>query len=371
MIPLMLAEDLNRFYSRHYPQLLPLSLVASVELAPGSRAPSAADAYLLIRHADAISDRARHYLDFVSKLMPIFRRIEIWYNQNVKAPGDHKDAQARPGGWAGYGMLPLALALYTAIQDGTEGDYLECGVFKGGSLACMSHVCALLGVKAIAADTFNGLPESDETGYWQKGQFTGQLDEVQAYVKTIGCFDAVEWRVGLFADTLPTLNRTVALMFLDTDLYSSSSSALAAAKLVPASLIASDGVGAENFTGARFTPTTGEATAIGDFFGADKLVGLWTGNGNMSVFKRRSTGDRLAYSTAFTHLLSFDSFFPSRYTPNVGKRRDAAQAIGRSDATEARILDQALAESLERQFALSYLVGGLEWRLSQAAGPKT
>ncbi|MDW5317785.1 TylF/MycF/NovP-related O-methyltransferase [Rhizobium sp. PL01] len=372
MIPSLLVNDLNQFYSSEYPKIPPLSATGYVECAEGGRQISFVDAYFLHKYASSISPEATEYIDFVSTMLAQFREIEIYFNVNVKAEGDHKDAEARPGGWAGYGVLPLALAFYTLAKNGVEGDYLECGVFKGGSLTCMSHVANYLGRKAIAADTFAGLPEADVSGFWQKNQFAGRLDEVQSNLAAAGVPSAVLWEKGLFSDTLPVLERRIALMFLDTDLYNSSMSALESTvtKWSPGSMVASDGVsGVGDFSGGDYRPSGNESAAVLDFFNRRNIPfhAVWTGNGNMTLFGIKTADSKAPiYSTGFVHYLTNAFYVGRRFGDHIDlfARQDLPNIAKKSLTTFRDIADLIVSDILNEKIAGSYHIGGLEWKLA-------
>jgi hypothetical protein len=372
MIPSLLVNDLNQFYSSDYPQIPPLSAIGNAECAEGGRQISFVDAYFLHKYAPSISPEAEEYVDFVSTMLTRFREIENYFNANVKAEGDHKDAAARPGGWAGYGVLPLALAFYTLAKNGVEGDYVECGVFKGGSLTCMSHVANYIGRKAIAADTFAGLPEADVSGYWQKDQFVGPLDEVQSNVAAVGISSVVQWEQGLFSDTLPELGRSIALMFLDTDLYNSSMSALEAtfSKWSPGSMVASDGVsGVGDFSGGEYRPRGNEGGAVLDFFNGRNIPfhGVWTGNGNMTLFGTKTDkGKALIYSTGFVQYLTNAFYVGRRFGDHVDlfARQDLPNIANKLLTTFQDIADLIASDILNDKIASNYHIGDLEWKLA-------
>lgn len=367
MLPIDLANDLNAYYAAHFPRIEPIRAVTSLE--SEGRRPSAADAYILATRAADVSPRAVEYVEFAQQMLRRFVEVEAYYRTNVTASDDHKDAAARPGGWAGPGCFPLAMALYAAVKDGTPGDYVECGVFKGGSLACMSHACAYLGRNAVAADTFEGLPAADESGYWQKGQFVGRLDEVQHHMTKAGVPSAIQYTKGLFADTLPSLASSVAVLFLDTDLYQSSLDALKALapKMSPGTVIASDGIsGQYDFKDGAFLPQSLEGKALVDFFDRTPFFASWTGNGHMSIFKKKVAESRLAYSTGFLHYLTLRYYFKQRWTEENALARRADDLGLRHGMTEAEVLDFVAAERFNQEFIFSYYTGHLEWKLGQA-----
>ena len=378
VIPSTLLADLNSFYEREFPRIPRIAVTTWGELAEGGRQVSFVDGYFLHRFASEISPRAEEYIYFVKSMLQKFQQIEVFFNNNVKADGDHKDAQARPGGWAGFGVLPLALSFYTAAKDGVEGDYLECGVFKGGSLTCMSHVANFLGRKAIAADTFEGLPEGDATGYWQKNQFVGRLDDVKSNVAAAGVIDSVVWEKGLFSDTLPNLDKKIAVVFLDTDLYNSSISALNSIKdkFSPASVVASDGVsGIRDFVGGEYFPEQNEAAAVRDFFkGSGPYHAVWTGNGNMSLFRRKSSlGVAPLYSTSLMHYLTNAFYSHKRFEKELllRDRNDLPNITNKSNTTLEDISEFITADIMNELIIANYYMGGLEWKLMTLQGEST
>ncbi len=121
------------------------------------RALKAADAFILCNSLKGDPEVAE-LLEFargtIEKFHEIRRRMSY---QNPNYENDHKDALFASG-WAGVALIPMALALYALKKSGVDGHMLECGVFKGGTTICMSHVCAELGIKLYAADSFEGLP---------------------------------------------------------------------------------------------------------------------------------------------------------------------------------------------------------------------
>lgn len=352
MLPIDLANDLDAYYAAHFPGIAPIGAVASLE-SKGRRL-STVDAHILATRAADISPRAIEYLRFAEQMLRRFAEVEEYYRSHVTAADDHKDATARPGGWAGPGCLPLAMALYVAVKDGVAGDYVECGVFKGGSLACLSHACAHLGRVAVAADTFEGLPSGDESGYWRKGQFLGRLDEVQHHITQAGVPSVVRWRKGLFADTLPSLDSNVAVVFLDTDLYRSSLDALTALapKMSPGTLVASDGISGEyDFQDGAFVPYSMEGKALVSFFDGAPYSASWTGNGHMALFKRSIAVPRLAYSRGFLNYLTYRCGLEQRLGAGNVLVRRADESGLRDGMTEADVLELLANERFNAEYA--------------------
>lgn len=125
-----------------------------------------------------------------------------------------------------------------AIQAKVAGDFVECGVWRGG-------LCALMGVmaqgegkgrKVVAFDSFRGLPQPldkdvDFQGRSAKGcagLFAVGRDKLDALMARVapGCaYDVYE---GWFKDTLPTYKGEIAVLRLDSDWYESTRECLEA-----------------------------------------------------------------------------------------------------------------------------------------------
>jgi hypothetical protein len=114
-----------------------------------------------------------------------------------------------------------------------EGDVIECGCFKGGSTANLSLICKLVGRKLLVFDSFEGLPQPEESDRihemdvsgrvieYQQGQYTGRLDEVRENVRACGALEVCEFYKGYFNSTLPELDRRIVFAFVDVDLKES------------------------------------------------------------------------------------------------------------------------------------------------------
>ena len=149
-----------------------------------------------------------------------------------------------------YSMCPPA-AHWSIIQSinyiskkKITGDFVECGVFKGGNLILMNHIRNRLNLnnKIFAFDTFEGMSEpttydkdlkdvpADKTFeiYKQSGEkwCYGSLEEVK---KNISLFDKnyaqnFNFIKGKVEETLKindNLPQTISLLRLDTDFYES------------------------------------------------------------------------------------------------------------------------------------------------------
>lgn len=114
-----------------------------------------------------------------------------------------------------------------------EGPIIECGCYKGGSSAKLSHVAKILGKELIICDSFQGLPAPEnqeeatlqgqerEAFKFEKGEYCGTLEEVKRNIETYGCIDVCRFVEGFYSDSLPTLDVAPSFVFIDVDLVSS------------------------------------------------------------------------------------------------------------------------------------------------------
>ncbi len=351
----MLPPGVNALLNAHrrasQPHLAPLPVASPVKGA-GCRAPDAADAAILCRDL-AREPEVAEVLDFVRTTESRFRAIRRAMSYlNPDHATDHKDARYAAG-WAGAALLPMAMALLALKRGGIEGDMLECGVFKGGTTACMSHVCAHLGIRLHAADSFAGLPHGSADGYYARGQFLGRYEEVVANVERFGRPEAVGYVKGWFGESLRGFRPRLALLFLDTDLYDSSADALGrvAGNLSPDGLIFSDGLGsARDFRNGRLVPGSDEARAIFDHLeraGVPQKA-VTTGQDFLGLVAPGCAPEEvLAYSPAFAKaLVALLGNEPSRAATYAFPSRDAA------DIAAEMLADSALA-AIELRDALA------------------
>jgi hypothetical protein len=127
------------------------------------------------------------------------------------------------------------------IEADIPGDFIETGIWRGGSCIMMRAILEAYGDKkrkVYCADSFQGVPPSDPENYpkdagrqLSKERFP-QLAITRQTVEDAFCKfdlldDQVEFLEGWFKDTLPTVrNRTFAVIRLDGDLYESTIQAL-------------------------------------------------------------------------------------------------------------------------------------------------
>jgi Macrocin-O-methyltransferase (TylF) len=129
--------------------------------------------------------------------------------------------------------------MQSVLEAGVPGDFIETGVWKGGTTIFMRGFLRAHDVtdrKVYVADSFQGLPEPDLTQYpadqgldlhlWPNLSIS--LDEVRANFARFGLLDRqVEFVEGWFRDTLPPLRgHSWSVIRLDADMYESTIDAL-------------------------------------------------------------------------------------------------------------------------------------------------
>jgi len=127
----------------------------------------------------------------------------------------------------------------SVLEEGVPGDFIETGVWKGGTTIFMRGVLRAYGItdrRVYVADSFEGVPPPDTTRYpADRGSdfhlWPGLAVDLPAVRENFARFglldDQVEFVQGWFRDTLPALRgRTWAVVRLDGDLYESAMDAL-------------------------------------------------------------------------------------------------------------------------------------------------
>jgi hypothetical protein len=324
----------------------------------------AEDAFILCKQINNEPD-VSEFLDFTRTMVSRFcniRRSMSYRNPNYAL--DHRDA-LYASGWAGVALIPMALALFALKRSGVDGHMLECGVFKGGTTACMSHACSYLGVQLYAADSFEGLPHGSPDGYYTKGQFLGRLDEVVNNVTMLGDISVVQFISGWFRDSLRAFRQKLALVFLDTDLYESSVDALDCVfqNIQADGVIFSDGLGsARDFRRGHLVPGSDEARAICDAL-AERGVShkaVTTGQDFLGlVVPNCATDETLTYSPSFikalVSMLANESV-TSIYCSPLTDRAERTSEVLADQAVQAIDLRSSLLDCREALVATERLV---------------
>lgn len=143
-----------------------------------------------------------------------------------------------PGSASGFFEHVYIATKLLEVPSDIEGSVGEFGCFKGLSTASLSLTCALTNRRLIAFDSFEGLPEPEQTVHnfdinyspvrYHRGQYAGSLEEVRANVARFGEIGVCEFVKGYFEDTLPNRDKSerFVLIFEDADLPQSVRSVL-------------------------------------------------------------------------------------------------------------------------------------------------
>jgi O-methyltransferase len=124
----------------------------------------------------------------------------------------------------------IELAVETILRENIAGNFIETGVWRGGSCILMKAILKeheILDRNVIVADSFAGLQPPLPT-VWQDKDNTFHLhtelavsiDEVRKNFFKFGLLDnGVEFLPGFFEDTIPSFNRPLSLLRIDCDSY--------------------------------------------------------------------------------------------------------------------------------------------------------
>jgi O-methyltransferase len=124
------------------------------------------------------------------------------------------------------------------LQPATElGDYLEFGVSRGTSMACVYHVLQAKGlgdVRLVGFDSFKGLPPEAADEGWEPGIYSSTAAATRRYLRERGVdLDRVTLVKGWFRDSLNEATkrrlrlRKASLIMVDCDIYAATREVLA------------------------------------------------------------------------------------------------------------------------------------------------
>lgn len=214
------------------------------------------------QHSEAI----RKYLHYLATMYDTFTHI-LHYFPAVSKYKVHKDFSSTTG-TAPFELMYHAMYLYYLDSHGVEGDVVECGAFKGFSACCLSWACHYLGRRLIVADSFSGLPENETDPYYEKGDFRGDLEEVQSNIANLGRIESVDFVQGFFSDSLKDFQRPLCLLWMDVDLYESTMDVMdnLYGNLQPGGVVMSHELFEQSFENDQLKRTLGPAKALYDFF---------------------------------------------------------------------------------------------------------
>jgi len=233
-------------------------------------APLSFETYMLEeghQHSAAI----RKYLNFLATMYAVFTNVRTYFPCSSKYKV-HKDFSSTTG-TAPFELMYHAIYLYYLDSHGVAGDVVECGVFKGYSACCLSWVCDYLGRRLILADSFSGLPENDTDPYYEKGDFRGDLDEVQRNIASLGRIQCVDFIEGYYSESLKNLQRPLCLLWMDVDLYESTMDVMnhLYTHLQPGGVVISHELFEPSFENGRLKRTIGPAKALYDYFSTHEI----------------------------------------------------------------------------------------------------
>jgi O-methyltransferase len=131
-------------------------------------------------------------------------------------------------------MIEVATAVLKVPPE-REGIIVEAGCYKGGSTAKLSLIARLTGRKLVAFDSFEGLPDNDESGQqsmfgetadFSRGVYRGVYEEVEANIKRFGHWPSCRLVKGWFDETMPHHAEPIVVAFIDVDLVTSTKTCL-------------------------------------------------------------------------------------------------------------------------------------------------
>jgi O-methyltransferase len=141
------------------------------------------------------------------------------------------------------------------LRDEIPGDFVETGVWRGGSCILMRGILRAYGVKdrrVWLADSFAGLPKSThrEDLHWDFERYSQLAVSLEQVEENFRKYDLLDGQVcflkGWFKDTLPSAPiEQIAVLRLDGDLYESTWDAISALypKLAPGGFLIVDDYG--------------------------------------------------------------------------------------------------------------------------------
>jgi O-methyltransferase len=139
-------------------------------------------------------------------------------------------------------MYSLFKSVIYIVENNIPGDFVECGVWKGGSSMVIAETLSMMNItdrKIYLYDTFEGMPEpssqdtkirggKDPKAIWESEKENGgwcavSLEEVQSNLKkTSYPFENLIFVKGMVEKTIPTtIPEHISLLRLDTDFYDS------------------------------------------------------------------------------------------------------------------------------------------------------
>ena len=187
------------------------------------------------------------YLDLLEQTLTGLILNDPGYLLTDPAPKFDRNARLNGLDWPVNAQTMVGLArlknirycIEAVLRDGVEGDFIETGVWRGGSCIYMRAILAAYGVQdrtVWVADSFEGLPPPDVTLYpadagdalYTMDYLRISLEDVKKNFEKYNMLDTqVRFLKGFFKDTLPTAPLgPLSMMRLDGDMYESTIQAL-------------------------------------------------------------------------------------------------------------------------------------------------
>jgi hypothetical protein len=136
----------------------------------------------------------------------------------------------------GYKRLKNIESLITDVYNNNiEGDFIECGVWRGGACIFARYILNNLSSNKIVyvADSFEGCPPPEDKYIHDKGDrhfavplLSVSMDQVMENFDKFNLLEGTIFVPGWFKDTLPLIDNKFSIIRLDGDLYSSTMDAL-------------------------------------------------------------------------------------------------------------------------------------------------
>lgn len=135
-----------------------------------------------------------------------------------------------------------------------EGEFVECGVYRGGTAALLAELLSRSRSNRHLHlfDTFAGMPDVTEVDLHRRGDFAGT--DLQAVKRRVGHSRMVTYHAGLIPDTFGEIQDIrVAFAHVDVDIFQSvmDCCTFLYSRLVPGAVIVFDDYGFASCPGAR------------------------------------------------------------------------------------------------------------------------
>lgn len=192
-----------------------------------------------------LNSSRRSFRNFLTRTIS---RLMALRDYQIVAKPNYSEADRKEGLiWPGYAHTMIGLkrldnlqyCAETVIRENVPGDFIETGVWRGGSCIFMRAIMAAHGVtdrKVYVADSFEGLPKPDAEKYksdegdkhHEYQALAISVEEVRGNFEKYGLLDEqVVFLKGWFKDSLPKAPiKSLAILRLDGDMYESTMDAL-------------------------------------------------------------------------------------------------------------------------------------------------